>query len=162
MTFLIRPGFRDDRATLEAMLFEAFHWDPVVRRPEPSVFAERPEFSKLLAGWGESEGDTAMIAESGGQAIGAAWYRLWSTEVHSYGFVDPSIPEVGMGVVADHRSKGVGRALLESLIGAAESARVPALSLSVDPANFALQLYESLGFRRIGESGTSLTLLLEL
>jgi hypothetical protein len=40
--------------------------------------------------------------------------------------------------------------------------RFPALSLSVDPANFALNLYQSVGFRRIGESGTSLTLVLDL
>ncbi|HIF94196.1 MAG TPA: hypothetical protein EYQ60_13910 [Myxococcales bacterium] len=54
----------------------------------------------------------------------------------------------------------MGRALLSSLISKAESAQVPALSLSVSPANFALALYESAGFRKVGESGTSATLLL--
>ena len=38
----------------------------------------------------------------------------------------------------------------------------PALSLSVAPANAARRLYESEGFRKVGEAGTSWTLLLEL
>ena len=158
----IRAGSADDLPILEAMLFEAFHWNPDAARPERASFQGDAEFAKLLRDWGTRDGDTAVIAETRGGPVGAAWYRFWTRDDHSYGFVDARVPEVGMGVDGGHRSRGVGRALLAALLSAARSARVPALSLSVDPANFALRLYESAGFRRVGGSGTSLTLLREL
>jgi hypothetical protein len=39
---------------------------------------------------------------------------------------------------------------------------VPAISLSCDPANPAMRLYERLGFVAVGESGTSITMLKRL
>jgi len=50
--------------------------------------------------------------------------------------------------------------LLDALVETARADGFPALSLSVSPLNFARQLYESVGFRKVGEYGTSWTLLL--
>ena len=47
---------------------------------------------------------------------------------------------------------------ISHLIAAAREEEIRALSLSVDPANFAHQLYESEGFVKVGESGTSWTM----
>ena len=102
------------------------------------------------------------MAEAAGTSVGAAWYRYWTPERHSYGFVDPGTPEVAIGVHLHHRSNGIGRKLLQALIETARTAGVPALSLSVAPENFAMKLYESEGFSKVGESGTSWTLLLPL
>ena len=146
---------------LKEMLFEAFFWDPSTKRPRFTSFREDLEFSKLLADW-DRRGDRAVIAEAGGRRIGAAWFRLWTPEVHSYGFVNAATPEIAMAVRQDHRSKGFGRRLLDALIQTAREDGFPALSLSVSPLNCALQLYESVGFRKIGESGTSWTLLISL
>lgn len=143
------------------MLFEAFFWDPAAERPAFAAFRESAAFAKLLAGWGRA-GDRAVVADERGEPLGAAWFRLWTPEVHSYGFVDAGTPELGIAVAPPHRARGVGRALLEALIDAARADGHPALSLSVAPANPARRLYESLGFRKVGESGTSWTLLLPL
>jgi GNAT superfamily N-acetyltransferase len=67
-----------------------------------------------------------------------------------------------IGVVLVHRRQGIGRALLEQLIATARAHEFPALSLSVNPFNPARVLYESLGFRKVGESGASWTLRLRL
>ena len=83
-------------------------------------------------------------------------------EIQCIGFVDADIPELGMGVRIGYRSRGVGRALLRALIAAAKRAGTGALSLSVDPANFARSLYESEGFRKVGEVETSWTMLMYL
>ena len=157
----LRPGAVTDLDFLEEMLFDAFFWDTFATRPLFASFRDTPEFSKLLAGW-ERRGDRAIIAEESGKRIGAAWFRLWTPELHSYGFVDAATPEVAMAVRQDYRSKGVGRRLLDALVERACADAVPALSLSVSPLNFARQLYESAGFRKVGESGTSWTLLLSL
>ena len=157
----LRPGGAKDLGFLKEMLFEAFFWDPSTKRPSFDSFRDDPEFSKLLADW-ERRGDRAVIAEVDGGRIGAAWFRVWTPELHSYGFVDASTPEIAMAVRADHRSKGLGRRLLEVLVQTARADGFPALSLSVSPLNSARQLYESAGFRKVGESGTSWTLLLSL
>jgi GNAT superfamily N-acetyltransferase len=102
------------------------------------------------------------VAEADAKPVGAAWFRLWTLESHSYGFIDAMTPEVGMAVVRTHRRRGIGRALLKELIGTARADRFAALSLSVNPNNPARLLYESLGFRKVGESGTSWTFRLPL
>jgi len=157
----LRPGGTKDLGFLKEMLFEAFFWDPSIKRPSFASFRDNPEFSKLLAGW-KRRGDRAVIAEENGERIGAAWFRLWTPELHSYGFVDAASPEIAMAVRADYRSKGLGRKLLGALVQTARADGFPALSLSVSPLNSARQLYESTGFRKVGESGTSWTLLLSL
>jgi len=146
---------------LEEMHFEAAFWDSSTKRPSFDSFCSDPQHSKLLAGWNR-RGDRAVIAELNGVPVGAAWFRLWTPELHSYGFVDAATPELGIAVKADCRSKGLGRKLLNALIQTARADGFPALSLSVSPLNFARQLYESVGFRKVGESGTSWTLVLTL
>ena len=157
----LRPGNPADLDFLRQMLFEAFFWDTSIKRPPFTSFRETPEFSKLLAGWGR-RGDRAVLAEESGTRIGAAWFRLWTPESHSYGFVDTVTPEVAMAVRQDYRSRGHGGRLLDALVETARTDGVRALSLSVSPLNFARKLYESAGFRKVGESGTSWTLLLAL
>ena len=158
----IRAGEATDAVFFEEMLFEAFFWNDGVALPPLSRFREQPEFAKMFADWGRP-GDRALVATvEEGERVGAAWFRLWTPEVHSYGFVKADVPELGIGVVAAHRSKGVGRTLLRALIATARTAGCPALSLSVSPENRARCLYESEGFRKVGESGTSWTLLCSL
>lgn len=157
----IRPATSDDFAFLEAMLFEAFFWSSAVPRPALSAFRDHSEFAKLLSGWGR-RGDWAVIGEDEDRRIGAAWFRLWTPECHSYGFVDADTPELGLAVSMDHRTRGVGRALLRTLIAHARAEGYPALSLSVDPANPSRGLYESEGFQRVGAAGTSWTFRLPL
>jgi [ribosomal protein S18]-alanine N-acetyltransferase len=156
----IRDGASSDLLFLEAMLYEAFFWSGT-ERPALDEVRRRPEFSSLLAGWGRA-GDSLLIAEHAGAGAGAAWFRLWTSDAHSYGFVDDETPELGLGVVQQLRGQGAGRALLRQLILRAKERGHPALSLSVAPANPARRLYESEGFQKVGEAGTSWTMLLEL
>ena len=128
----IRAGSKEDLAILEAMLYEAFFWSPSVPRPDPGEVRDMPEFTKLLDNWGTREGDTAVIAEIADRAVGSGWYRYWTRELHSYGFVDSSFPEIAMGVAPSYRSQGVGRQLLSALCTVAEQVGVQGLSLSVD------------------------------
>lgn len=93
---------------------------------------------------------------------GATWYRLFKAEEGSYGFVDENTPEIGMAILKEYRFRGLGRKLLRILILEAEQERFNSLSLSVGPANFALKLYQSEGFVKVSESGTSWTLLRKL
>lgn len=153
----IREGTALDVPFLEEMLYEAFFWSGGLDRPPMAEARRRPELSSLLADWGRA-GDVLQLAERDGAAVGAAWFRIWTSDVHSYGFVDDKTPELGLAVAPAFRGQGVGRLLLRATIDRATERVYPGLSLSVDPANFARRLYESEGFVKVGEVGTSWTM----
>jgi ribosomal protein S18 acetylase RimI-like enzyme len=157
----IREAETSDLPFLEEMLYEAFFWDGGSDRPSLIEMRTRPEFYTLLEGWGRA-GDVAFVAGAAGVAAGAAWFRLWTPEAHSYGFVDDQTPELGLAVARPVRGRGIGRQLLRTLIESAEQHAYPALSLSVAPSNPARRLYEAEGFRKVGEVGTSWTMVRKL
>jgi ribosomal protein S18 acetylase RimI-like enzyme len=157
----IRKITPQDLHFLNEMLFDAFFWRPEDPKPSFHEFSQQPEFARLLGDWGRA-GDTALVASEATAKMGAAWYRFWTHDDHSYAYLGPAIPELGLAVAREYRSRGVGRALLRSLVAEARAQGIKALSLSVDPANRARWLYESEGFIRAGESGTSSTYALRL
>jgi len=155
----VRRGTTQDLPFLERMLFEVAFWGPDAERPTFDGFMSDPQLRKLLAGWGRP-GDTVFVAEDQPGEMGAAWFRFWTNLDHSYGYVASNIPELGLAVALKSRSKGAGRALLKALIQEGQSRGLTGLSLSVDPSNHARALYESEGFTKVGESGTSWTYVL--
>ena len=150
-----------DLQIIKDLLFEAFFWNPNFTRPDKDKFFENPEINKLISDWGR-HGDKIIFAEENDQILGAIWFRLWTENNHSYGFISSETPELGMAVFPDYRSKGLGRILIKKLIGSAKTDKFKAISLSVAPDNYARRLYESEGFRKVGESGTSWTYKLDL
>ena len=103
-----------------------------------------------------------MIALDDGNPVGAAWYRLFKQEEPGYGFVDEQTPELSIAVVPSRRGKGYGEELLQALLQEAKANGFTQISLSVEPANPALRLYERFGFEKVGESGGSWTMLARL
>ena len=146
-TLVIRRARGDDAQFLREMLFEAAYWRSARPRPALEEALAQPDLAKILTGWGRA-GDSAMIATDGqGDRIGASWMRLWTAENHSFGFVDATTPELGIGVRKDFRRHGVGTALLLALLGRAREDGVSQVSLSVEIENIARLLYESFGFK---------------
>lgn len=138
MDFRIRPGILGDVAFLEKMLFEAAYWRPDQEQPSLAVGLKRPDLVYLLAGWGW-EGDTAVIAATeADQRVGAAWYRFWDAEQHSYGYISLEIPELAIAVRADVRGRGIGHQLMTAILKTAASQGVEKISLSVEVKNPAL------------------------
>jgi ribosomal protein S18 acetylase RimI-like enzyme len=154
----IRLAEPRDLLLLREMLFEAAFWRTEAPRPALETGLARPDLAKLLRDWGRA-GDTAVVAESPtGSGVGAAWFRFWSAADHSYGFVAPEIPELGLAVRAELRGLGLGTRLLRALLAQAAQAGIAQLSLSVELENPALRLYERSGFRRVGRVGGAWTL----
>jgi ribosomal protein S18 acetylase RimI-like enzyme len=134
---------------LSEMLYEATMWRPGPRRFCREEVLLLPEIAVYIGGWGRS-GDGGLVAEGdAGEELGAAWYRFFSEEAHGFGFVNAETPEITIAVREDRRGRGIGSALLDELITQARERRVPALSLSVEPDNPALRLYERASFRVI-------------
>jgi GNAT superfamily N-acetyltransferase len=113
---------------------------------EPDVAAAKaiPVVAAHLTGW-QGDNDFGFLAYDGETVIGAAWARQFAVAEKPSFFVDDRTPEVSMGVLPSYRGKGVGRRLLESLMGEA-AARGIGLCLNVRDDNPAMRLYEKLGF----------------
>jgi GNAT superfamily N-acetyltransferase len=103
-----------------------------------------------------------VVAVEDEEAIGAAWYRLFSADAPGYGFVDERTPELSIAVARLHRRKGVGTALLRALVECARAEGHASLSLSVAPHNRSRMLYQREGFGKVGENGGSWTMRLDL
>jgi len=156
----IRHATPADDSFLTEMLTVAADWRPgAVVRSVAEIMAE-PALAHYVAGW-PAEGDVGFVAEDEGP-VGAAWWRFLSQPDPGYGFVDDRTPEVAIGLVADARRRGIGTALLKALIEEALARALPALSLSVEPDNPAMALYQRLGFVTVGRVGGSVTMVLKL
>ncbi len=158
----VRPAVEDDHPFLLEMLYEAAYWRTDQPRPPRDEALARPELSKILDGWGR-HGDAALIAVTRcGVPVGAAWYRYWTREDHSYGFVDEATPELGIAVRRSQRGLGIGTRLLRELMRYARAAGIKTLSLSVEVENFSLKLYERWGFKRVSAAGGAWTMIANL
>jgi ribosomal protein S18 acetylase RimI-like enzyme len=141
------------------MLYGAAHWNLEEPRPPKEEALSEPRLARYLEGWGRP-GDTAILAVDldGGRRLGAAWYRLMTSEEPGYGFIDDQTPELALAVIPDHRGRGVGGALLRELREAATSQGYSTLSLGVEKGNPALGLYERNGFVRLFETEDAWTM----
>ena len=94
--------------------------------------------------------------------VGAAWYRLFTKDEPGYGFVDEETPELSIAVVPSKRARGHGFMLLKALMERAREDGFDRLSLSVEPDNPSIALYEKFGFRRVGERNGTTTMVADL
>jgi ribosomal protein S18 acetylase RimI-like enzyme len=145
----IRQATEADMPAIRAALASALDWRAQVSSRSPEELIKKTGHAYLLEDWGRA-GDKAYVAERGGSAVGAAWYRYWTDVLHSYGYVDSSTPEIGLGVDLRFRRRGIGTSLMVRLLAGAKKRGVPLVSLSVERDNPALLLYRRLGFEHCG------------
>ena len=158
---LIRALVAEDQLFLWTVLYHAIYVPPG-EPPPPRDIVRSPELARYAAGWMSRPGDQGALAEAGGEPVGAVWLRFWTPGDHGYGYVDPSVPELSMAMLPEHRGRGTGTELLRAALrGASQSAS--SVSLSVTKTNRALRLYERLGFEPVCESeDNSLTMIKRL
>jgi GNAT superfamily N-acetyltransferase len=157
---LTDPTFRvvepNDEPTLRDILYLALYVPPGSPAPNYAVVAQ-PELARYVSGWGR-RGDDGLIAfASNGDAVGAAWLRLWSEDDQGYGFIDTRTPEVSVAVRPYARGCGIGTQLLQRLFQRADES-YDGLSLSVSVRNPAIRLYQRLGFMLVTVDAASITM----
>src|SRR3712207_4817044 len=126
------------------MVVAAVNW-PADRDWSRERVMSDPALAHYIAGW-MRPGDLGVVADAPtGAPIGAAWIRYLPADDPGYGYVRDDVPELTIGVRAEWRGRGVGRALLRAVLAAARDAGAPAVSLSVERANPAGRLYAAEG-----------------
>lgn len=150
------PATADDEPFLWEMLAQAA-LPPGGLHPD-EVMAD-DHLRRYLDGWGRA-GDAGLIAWEDGRRVGAVWLRLMSPDRPGYGFVDADTPEVSLAVVASHRGRGLGRALVTAALDLAAARGHARVSLSVALTNErAAAIYRSVGFVDVApDDGGSMTM----
>lgn len=156
----IRPATAADQAFLTDMLVEAAN-APHYRETREQLLAN-PQKTHYVTDWPRPTDLGVVATNEAGQPLGAAWLRYFPAEDPAYGFVNESIPELAIGVIATERGKGLGRQLLRAIATKARESGATHISLSVDRENPALHLYKSEGYHHITSGETSDTMLLTL
>ncbi len=157
----LRDAVQTDEPFLRAMLYEAAYWRPGGERPPPDEALGGAELRPYVDGWGR-DGDLGVVAVVAGRPTGAAWYRFFQAATAGHGFVDESVPELTIAVIPERRGERIGTLLLDRLLDRARAAGVAAISLSVEPDNYALRLYKRAGFEQVGTNGGAWTMVRRL
>jgi len=128
---------RDDWLSVEAIFANG------IATGDATVETERPDWEKFDRG---RLPHSRLVATEDGAVVGWATVSPTSTRACYAGVVEHTV------YVGEHaRGRGVGRALVEALLGAAADAGVWTIQASIFPENTAsLALHERLGFRVVG------------
>lgn len=127
-------------AFLKEMLYQAIFVEDE-NTVLPRTIIDHPDLKKYIEDFGRYD-DFCLVAEQNENLAGAIWIR----RIKGYGFVDNETPELSMAVLKDHRGKGIGKRLLETMIACLTNGRFKKVSLSIDKANFAYGLHKKYGF----------------
>ena len=156
----IRPIQREEIPLLADFLYEAiFQRDEA--NPIPRSIIERPDVRVFIDDFGQKD-DHCLVAVVDGQIVGAVWARILSGAVKGFGNVDERTPEFAISLYKAYRGQGIGRQLMEDMLALLQEKGYAQTSLAVQKDNYALKLYESVGFSIIGENQEEYILLRKL
>ena len=117
--------------------------DRVAREKKYLARDEAPpiDSTRAFVGKNIASGYPHIIALIDGQVVG--WCDIMPRDADA-----PTIGVLGMGVVDDHRGKGIGEALIRAALTAAQGKGFDTIRLDVRTDNErAVKLYEKVGFR---------------
>lgn len=154
---VIRELRQEETVQLKDFLYEAI-FIPAGETPPPRDIIERPELSIYYDNFGEGPADLCLAAEDNGRVIGAVWTRL----MHDYGYVDDETPSFAISLYKEYRGKGIGTRLMAGMLNLLKAEGWKKASLAVQKDNYALRMYEKLGFRTVGENEQEFIMIREL
>ena len=155
MTF--REIKENEYGLLKDFLYEAIFIPEGVDPPEREII-ERPELKLYYEGFGTGRADHCMVADDNGRVVGAVWTRI----MNDYGHVDDDTPSFAISLYKEYRGKGIGTGLMERMLELLREKGYKKASLAVQKANYAVKMYEKVGFKTIDENSEEYIMVCEL
>ena len=143
----IRNIRQDETELLKDFLYEAIFIPEGVDPPEKSI-VEKPELRVYTDDFGSRRGDNCLVADHNGKAVGAVWTRI----MDDYGHVDDDTPSFAISLYKEYRSRGIGTKLMKEMLELLKSQGYKRASLAVQKANYAVNMYEKVGFKTVDEN----------
>ena len=144
---IVRPLRKGEEPLLTEFLYEAI-WRGAGQPPVPRTVLQQPALWRYVAGFGSRPDDRCLVAEAGGCVVGAVWVRC----IRGFGYIADGVPECALAVYDGYRGRGIGTALLRGMLRRLRCERYDRISLSVQKANPAVNLYRREGFSVVAET----------
>ena len=153
----IRELKQTEYAVLEDFLYEAIFIPKGVEAP-PREIIYQPELQVYIAEFGTKKGDIALAAEENGIIVGAVWVRI----MNDYGNIDDETPSFAISLYKEYRNKGIGTALMKEMLIRLKKEGYKQASLAVQKKNYAVKMYEKVGFEIYDENDDEYIMLCKL
>ena len=137
----------DETDLLKDFLYEAIFIPEGVEPPDRSII-ELPELKVYYQDFGKGRADHCVVADDGGKVVGAVWARI----MDDYGHLDNETPSLAISLIKEYRAKGIGTRLMKEILALLREKGYSRASLAVQKANYAVRMYEKVGFRTVGEN----------
>ena len=147
MKYCIRPLSETEYSVLSDFLYEAI-FIPEGAVPPPRDIILQPELQVYTENFGKRKGDIALAAEADGKIVGAVWGRI----MNDYGHIDDKTPSLAISLYKEYRGQGIGTALMRAIVASYAEKGYKRLSLAVQKANYAVKMYEKVGFKTVSEN----------
>lgn len=147
MKYTIRDLESAEYPLLEIFLYEALFQRKGQTQLPRSIINE-PELQVYLKNFGERPDDFSLCAEADQKVIGIVWVR----NIAGYGSVDAATPECAISLLKEYRGYGIGTELLQKMLQLLKEKGYKQVSLAVQKDNYALNMYQKIGFQIIGEN----------
>ncbi len=146
MDYRIREIRENEYYVLSEFLYEAIFIPEGMEKP-PKAIIEQPELQVYIADFGKSD-DWCLVAEVKEKIVGAVWVRI----MDDYGHIDDETPSFAISLYEEYRNMGIGTALMRDMLELLKNKGYKQTSLSVQKANYAVRMYQKVGFEVIDEN----------
>lgn len=147
----------NEKDLLQDFLYEAI-FIPEGMEPPPKDIIERPELKLYYEDFGSGEADHCFVAEDDGKVVGAVWTRI----MEDYGHVDSQTPSFAISLIQEYRGKGIGTELMKKMLEHLKNQGFKKASLAVQKSNYAVRMYEKVGFRKVDENNEEYIMVCDL
>lgn len=139
----------------EIHLLRDFLYEAIFQRDEtnllPRDIINKPELSVYIDNFSESN-DFCLVADIDGKVVGAVWTRILSGKIKGFGNIDDQTPEFAISLYREYRNRGIGTVLMRSMLRLLKEQGYMQTSLAVQKDNYAVRMYQNVGFKIIEES----------
>ena len=157
MNIIIRKLRNNETELLKEFLYQAIFIPEGVKPPDRSII-NLPELSLYYENFGSGPADNCLVAEVDDKIIGAVWTRI----MNDYGHVDDETPSFAISLYKDYRSKGIGTSMMREMLKLLRDQGYKKASLAVQKANYAVRMYEAVGFSIVDENVEEFIMVCEL
>ena len=146
MDYKIREIRKNEYPILSDFLYEAIFIPESMDKPPKSII-EQPELQVYVEDFGK-EDDCCLVAEVKGKIVGAVWVRI----MNDYGHIDNETPSFAISLYAEYRNMGIGITLMRDMLELLKNKSYKRTSLSVQKVNYAVCMYQKVGFEVVDEN----------
>lgn len=151
MDHKIRTISEGEESLLQDFLYQAVFVPEGVPAPPKSIISQ-PELQIYITGFGTKKDDIGLVAEVNKKAVGAVWVRI----MNDYGHIDNATPSIAVSLYKDYRGLGIGTALMKEMLRILKDRGYKQASLSVQKANYAVNMYQKTGFEMWMKKGKNI------